>query len=386
MSNEKISISRIGPFRLSYCTAGAGATAAGSIWGAIGASGAVTPGIAATVVGAAAGGFAGSFSGALMNGASFGAAFKAGLKSAAISAATAYAAQGIGGYFNEAKETKGIWANDYANWGGRTLAHATVGGVVSEVQGGEFRHGFYSSAFSTGIMHGGVAEFMNGDAGGWYVAGRTAVAALIGGTAAELAGGKFSNGAWTSALQHLFNAESEKAKLRNDAKRVVIFMSKQAANDPALVDAQGNAASPLTVEQAINRHLDKLAEIYEGWDNHIKLEIFDNLNQLKSMISSIDKTTIALVATHGGVPNKLLYPGAPLLHQITGGNGSWRIDDKVYRVSDTLTRTQIYNLFYEKSIPTIFACGPKSRTNWGQVLNYAQSKAGTSEPIRVPRL
>jgi hypothetical protein len=59
-------------------------------------------------------------------------------------------------------------------------------------------------------MHGGVAEFMNGDAGGWYIAGRTAVAALIGGTAAELAGGKFSNGAWTSALQHLFNQEAHK--------------------------------------------------------------------------------------------------------------------------------------------------------------------------------
>jgi hypothetical protein len=220
MSNEKISISRIGPFGLSYCTAGAGATAAGSIWGAIGASGVVTPGIAATVVGAAAGGFAGSFSGALMNGASFGAAFKAGLKSAAISAATAYASHGIGGYFNEAKAGKGIWANDYANWGGRTLAHATVGGVTSELEGGEFRHGFLSSAASNGIMHiGGVQSFMSGDAGGWYVAGRTAVAALIGGTAAELSGGKFSNGAWTSALQHLFNAEATKKTLR-EAKTV----------------------------------------------------------------------------------------------------------------------------------------------------------------------
>ncbi|MCG7537950.1 hypothetical protein, partial [Pseudoalteromonas sp. OOF1S-7] len=48
------------------------------------------------------------------------------------------------------------------------------------------------------------------------VAGRTAVAAIVGGTASAITGGKFSNGARTAAMMHLLNAEGpsawEKAK------------------------------------------------------------------------------------------------------------------------------------------------------------------------------
>jgi hypothetical protein len=119
------------------------------------------------------------------------------------------ASAGIGTYFNL---KQGIWANSYVNWTGRTLSHAVVGGLSSEAQGGEFRHGFYSAALSNGVMHiKGVEGFMGDSAGGWHVAARTAVAALIGGTAAELSGGKFANGAATSAIQHLFNQEASKA-------------------------------------------------------------------------------------------------------------------------------------------------------------------------------
>lgn len=39
------------------------------------------------------------------------------------------------------------------------------------------------------------------------MAGRTAASAVIGGTASVLGGGKFANGAWTAAFQHLLNNE-----------------------------------------------------------------------------------------------------------------------------------------------------------------------------------
>jgi RHS repeat-associated protein len=190
----------------------AGTAAAAAGWGTFGSAAAA----------GAAGGFVGGFVGTLAYGGSLNDAFKAGAIGAVIGAATAVASAGIGTYFNL---KQGIWANSYVNWTGRTLSHAVVGGLSSEAQGGEFRHGFYSSALSNGVMHiKGVESFMWDSAGGWHVAARTAIAALIGGTAAELSGGKFANGAWTSALQHLFNSEVGKAEEREwmGKKRLVL--------------------------------------------------------------------------------------------------------------------------------------------------------------------
>ena len=42
--------------------------------------------------------------------------------------------------------------------------------------------------------------------------GRTAVAGVIGGTASAIGGGKFANGAYTAAFQHLLNHESGKSR------------------------------------------------------------------------------------------------------------------------------------------------------------------------------
>ena len=59
---------------------------------------------------------------------------------------------------------------------------------------------------------GGVMSL--GGAGSMHVAGRTALAAMAGGAAAELGGGKFENGAVSAAFAHLFNNESGKARKR----------------------------------------------------------------------------------------------------------------------------------------------------------------------------
>jgi len=161
----------------------------------------------AAIWGGAAGGFASGFSGSLLNGGSIGDAFKAGVIGAAVGAATAWAAGQIGEFFNG---LDGAFADEmFSNWAGRTVAHGVVGGAASEAQGGSFRHGFLSSAASAGVMHiRGVGRFFNADKGGAWIAARTAAAATIGGTASVLGGGKFANGAVTSAFQHLFNNES----------------------------------------------------------------------------------------------------------------------------------------------------------------------------------
>jgi len=167
----------------------------------------------AAVWGGASGGFSSGFSGSLLNGGSIGDAFKTGAVGAATGAFTAWAAGQIGGFFDV---LEGGGSVSFGTWGGRTVSHALVGGLASEAQGGEFRHGFYSSFASAGVMHiPGVAKFMGGDAGGAWIAARTTVAATIGGTASVLAGGKFANGAVTSAFQHLFNQESGSNKKVN---------------------------------------------------------------------------------------------------------------------------------------------------------------------------
>lgn len=170
--------------------------------------------------GAAAGGFASGFSGSLINGGSVGDAFKAGAIGAAVGAATAWAAGEIGGLFNNGS---GAFADEmFANWAGRTAAHGLVGGLAAEAQGGKFRHGFYASAASAGIMHiRGVGRFFNVDKGGWWIAARTSAAAAIGGTASALGGGKFANGALTSAFQHLFNAEAPEAVKKREEFTVI---------------------------------------------------------------------------------------------------------------------------------------------------------------------
>lgn len=195
--------------------------------------GALVKGGWAAVGAGAAGGGASGFSGSLLNGGSLGDAFKAGVIGAAVGAATAWAAGQIGDFFNG---LDGMWADEmFSNWAGRTIAHGALGGLVTEAQGGQFRHGFYSSAASAGVMHiRGVARFMGGDKGGAWIAARTATAAVIGGTASELSGGKFANGAITSAFQQMFNAEATRALASQQSifqGRMIVFSGTSGVKD-----------------------------------------------------------------------------------------------------------------------------------------------------------
>ncbi len=152
----------------------------------------------------AAGGFVSSFYRSLLNGGAVGDAFRSGVEGAAYGAATAVLSAGIGKAFGP--------SGSFANEVGRATAHGVVGGAIAEMQGGEFRHGFISSAASSAIMHSGVTDGVlgsSGDGNPQGIACRTMVAAAIGGTVSVISGGKFANGAITAAFQQLFNAEGK---------------------------------------------------------------------------------------------------------------------------------------------------------------------------------
>lgn len=77
--------------------------------------------------------------------------------------------------------------------------HATAGGIISVLNGGEFGHGFISAGFTKGI---GTPIL---DVTGADIVTGTIASMVIGGTASELSGGKFRNGALTAAFQTLYN-------------------------------------------------------------------------------------------------------------------------------------------------------------------------------------
>ncbi|MFY8274639.1 RHS repeat domain-containing protein [Pseudoalteromonas sp. SSDWG2] len=142
-------------------------------------------GASATMLSTAGSIFVGAMSGAIA-GAAGGFVATGSLKGAATGALSGAVFGAIGGSFK---------AYGVENTGVQMAAHATAGGVLSDIQGGKFGHGFISA----GIMK-GVGKIQTQAS---Y--GRVIIQAIAGGTVSRLTGGKFANGAVTSAIQFIVN-------------------------------------------------------------------------------------------------------------------------------------------------------------------------------------
>ena len=93
----------------------------------------------------------------------------------------------------------------------RTAAHAVVGGISAEVDGGKFGHGFASALLSQSIGKGKIFDHNK--------VGKVAIVsnALLQGTISEVTGGKFANGAMSAAFRVAFNEFGGKFERLNDA-------------------------------------------------------------------------------------------------------------------------------------------------------------------------
>ena len=120
---------------------------------------------------------------------------------------------GIGEFFNNVAalnqwggvDTVGATGLTAGNIAAKVLAHGMAGGVMSSLQGGKFGHGFASAGFTEALSPGvDTINPANPVAG---AAARISAAAIVGGTASVLAGGKFGNGATTAAFARAFNGE-----------------------------------------------------------------------------------------------------------------------------------------------------------------------------------
>jgi hypothetical protein len=132
--------------------------------------------------------------------------------SAAISYASAYAFRQIGESFNG--KGGAFWKT---NGAGHIGAHAVTGGVISDLRGGKFGHGFFSAGITKGLTpHFEGAGGSDFEVNGYNVAEAT-IAGVLGGTISHMTGGKFANGAVTAAMGNLFNNQS---KRREFAKQI----------------------------------------------------------------------------------------------------------------------------------------------------------------------
>lgn len=110
-------------------------------------------------------------------------------KGALMGAATSLAYLGVG----QLATTAGFASDSL----GRAAMHGATGGILSELQGGSFGHGFVQAGLGK-ALHSRVETGSLPD--------DILVAAVIGGSLDEALGGKFSNGAVSAAMQWAFNA------------------------------------------------------------------------------------------------------------------------------------------------------------------------------------
>ncbi len=181
---------------------------AATVWGTalLGTSTAAAAGATATaaVGGAFLGGLAAGL-GAKLNGGDFGDVLRAGAIGGAQGGITAGLLHGMSPQ-GDVYGAGGYEAGFNAKTALHVAGHGLVGGASNAAMGGKFQDGFVSAAVSAAAADVGALSFGGSDS--LSVAGRTAMAGIVGGTASAIGGGKFANGAYTAAFQHLLNAEA----------------------------------------------------------------------------------------------------------------------------------------------------------------------------------
>ena len=120
-----------------------------------------------------------------------------------------------GGFANSWATSGGdqVFGTNYnlAGFSAKVLAHGIAGGVMSSLEGGKFGSGFASAGIAESFS-GAIDKIDTGNPIGQSVsAQRVVAAAILGGTASAVAGGKFANGAITGAFSRAFNDEAHAA-------------------------------------------------------------------------------------------------------------------------------------------------------------------------------
>ena len=183
----------------------AASTASAAAVGSAGTAAAITAGaVGGAVIGASSSAIYGGSASDILKGALIG----------AISGAVT-AGIGHGIPWGDVSKAIGGVTGKIAAAGAKAALHGLAQGAVSEASGGDFVSGFIGGAVGSaagslmdwsGTGEDNFARAMRSEGAGGVLL-RTSMAAAVGGTAAQLSGGSFANGAISAAFVHLFNDE-----------------------------------------------------------------------------------------------------------------------------------------------------------------------------------
>lgn len=158
------------------------------------------------LVSGALAGFGSAFTNALVNGAGVGDAFKAGFQGGAIGAISAGVAYGVGSGFAPIIKNNPAYFRELIV--AKALVHGVTQGTVSDAFGGDFKSSFVG-AFVSNLGYDAIESSEYFSSAG----SRVIASAVVGGTASELSGGKFANGAFSAAFTAMFNEESHREEI-----------------------------------------------------------------------------------------------------------------------------------------------------------------------------
>jgi len=118
-------------------------------------------------------------------------------KAGAIAYAASWATTGVGEYASATANAYGGATGAAAGGAIQVVGTAVINGAANAAMGGKFEDGFISGAVSSAMFVG--AGYVGAD----RVVGEIGVHAIVGGTMAEMGGGKFANGAAWAAFEYL---------------------------------------------------------------------------------------------------------------------------------------------------------------------------------------
>ena len=221
---------------------------------------------------------------------------------------------------------------------GHVLTHGVAGGVLAELQGGQFGHGFLAAGISKAVM----GRFNYHDGSAQAVMGRTTIAAIVGGTISRITGGKFANGALTAAMAQLFNNETSAARART------AFQERYGEIlDKAGIDIRQNM-----IEAGDMSKLEIIKAVWPGgkWD-------YKNLETLRGFSSDLlqefGNVHFGIVArAHGFTLEEALYGAGYVQVNIQGG-GSRAELQRAARMFSTSLGGRLMSDSYTRSI-TLF--------------------------------
>jgi RHS repeat-associated protein len=144
-----------------------------------------------------------------------------------------------------------------AGWGGTEsfFASGAAGGILSDLQGGNFGHGFWAAGLGSA-------------AGGQYSSDATTqvlASAVVGGTISKLTGGKFANGAMSAAFAAAMRADWKKDPIPANSK--VAFVG----------GAADDTVGAGVVRDAYNSHISKYGDdsaAYFEWTQEKELALW----------------------------------------------------------------------------------------------------------------